>query len=90
MTVGRPKRNGGEAPSVADESGRKMPFPGAGRVCYHEKTKAMTTSAEFDMIGLGYSAVDYLGTVPHLPALDSKLEMIDFSRQGGGPVSYTH
>ena len=64
-----------------------MPFPGAGRVCYHEKTKTMTVSAKFDVIGLGYSAVDYLGTVPHLPALDSKLEMIDFSRQGGGPAA---
>ena len=41
-----------------------MPFPGAGRVCYHEKTKTMTVSAKFDIIGLGYSAVDYLGTFP--------------------------
>ena len=47
----------------------------------------MADGAKFDVIGLGYSAVDYLGIVPHLPDLDSKLEMVEFSRQGGGPAA---
>jgi len=41
----------------------------------------------FDVIGLGYSAVDYLGIVPYLPESDTKLLMEDFSRQGGGPTA---
>jgi len=38
----------------------------------------------FDIIGLGYSAVDYLGVVPHMPEMDTKLEIECFTRQGGG------
>lgn len=41
----------------------------------------------FDVIGLGYSAVDYIGIVPHMPELDMKMEMAEFLRQGGGPVA---
>lgn len=41
----------------------------------------------FDVIGLGYSAVDYMGVVPHLPELDTKLLLDEFSRQGGGPTA---
>ncbi|MDO8684047.1 MAG: PfkB family carbohydrate kinase [Armatimonadota bacterium] len=41
----------------------------------------------FDVIGLGYSAIDYLGVVPFYPGLDDKVQMLDFSKQGGGPVA---
>lgn len=41
----------------------------------------------FDVIGLGYSATDYLGIVPYMPELDTKLEMMEFSKQGGGPAA---
>lgn len=41
----------------------------------------------FDVITLGYSAVDYLGIVPHLPEIDTKILMEDFTRQGGGPAA---
>ncbi|MDO8585670.1 MAG: PfkB family carbohydrate kinase [Armatimonadota bacterium] len=41
----------------------------------------------FDVIGIGYAAVDYLGVVPHYPELDEKVRMVDFARQGGGPVA---
>lgn len=41
----------------------------------------------FDIIGLGFSAVDYIGVVPHLPESDSKLLLEDFTRQGGGPAA---
>lgn len=41
----------------------------------------------FDVISLGYSAVDYIGIVPHLPEIDTKILMEDFTRQGGGPAA---
>lgn len=41
----------------------------------------------FDVIGLGYSAMDYLAVVPRMPELDTKLEVMEFSRQGGGPAA---
>lgn len=43
--------------------------------------------ARFDVISLGYSTVDFIGLIPHLPELDSKLEMSEFLRQGGGPAA---
>lgn len=47
----------------------------------------MPPQPRFDIICLGHSAVDYLAVVPHMPALDSKMEMLDFSIQGGGPAA---
>ncbi len=41
----------------------------------------------FDVIGLGYSTVDYIGVVPHMPESDSKLLLDEFTRQGGGPAA---
>lgn len=42
---------------------------------------------KFDVVGLGYTALDYLGIVPHLPAENRKLELLDFHVQGGGPTA---
>lgn len=41
----------------------------------------------FDVIGLGYSNVDYLGVIPNMPELDTKMLLEEFSRQGGGPAA---
>ncbi len=41
----------------------------------------------FDVVGVGYTALDYLGIVPHLPREDTKLEVRDFTIQGGGPTA---
>ncbi len=41
----------------------------------------------FDVVGVGYTAYDYLGIVPHLPEPDTKLEVRELLEQGGGPVS---
>jgi len=41
----------------------------------------------FDVVGVGYTAYDYLGIVPRLPEPDSKLEVPELLEQGGGPVS---
>ncbi|MBN1503582.1 MAG: ribokinase, partial [Candidatus Eisenbacteria bacterium] len=51
---------------------------------------AAQSSAErprFDVVGLGYTATDYLAVVPRLPELDTKLEADRLSVQGGGPVA---
>ena len=41
----------------------------------------------FDAISIGYTALDYLGIVPHFPRENHKLEMIRFAVQGGGPAA---
>lgn len=38
----------------------------------------------YDIIGLGYSATDYLGIVLEYPELDAKTELEEFTTQGGG------
>ena len=40
-----------------------------------------------DVVGLGYTATDYLSIVPRLPEPDTKLEALCLSIQGGGPVA---
>lgn len=40
-----------------------------------------------DVVGLGFTTLDHLGIVPHLPGLDEGQPMSAFSRQGGGPVA---
>ena len=41
----------------------------------------------FDVIGVGTAVVDYLGVVPHYPEMDSQIELMEFSKQGGGNVA---
>ena len=41
----------------------------------------------YDAIGIGYAAVDYLGVVPDYPSLDEKVQMLELSKQGGGPAA---
>jgi sulfofructose kinase len=41
---------------------------------------------EFDCIGFGMNAVDYLSILDPYPNLDEKVEVIESSLQGGGPV----
>lgn len=41
---------------------------------------------EFDCIGFGMNAVDYLSVLDPYPNLDEKVEVIESSVQGGGPV----
>jgi len=40
----------------------------------------------YDAVGCGYACLDYLGTVPHLPELNTKLDLSSLTIQGGGPV----
>jgi ribokinase len=40
-----------------------------------------------DVAGLGYTALDYLGIVSHVPEKNRKLELLDFHVQGGGPTA---
>jgi sulfofructose kinase len=41
---------------------------------------------EYDVVGQGICAVDYLCRLPRYPELDQKTELLEFSMQGGGPV----
>ena len=41
----------------------------------------------FDVVGFGLNSVDHLCVVPHFPRYDTKLRMLDFSRQGGGQAA---
>jgi len=43
--------------------------------------------SNYDCLGFGICAADYLCLVPRYPALDEKTEAVEFSRQGGGPVA---
>ena len=40
-----------------------------------------------DVIGLGFSSLDYVGIVSHLPSLDQGVHVSDLTTQGGGPVA---
>ena len=41
----------------------------------------------FDVVGLGLNAVDFLCVIPKFPAFDSKTEILDYEKQGGGQVA---
>jgi len=41
----------------------------------------------FDVVGMGLNSVDFLTVVPEFPAPNSKIKMLQFSKQGGGQVA---
>jgi len=41
----------------------------------------------FDVVGMGLNAVDFLCVVPHFPKFDTKLTILEYSKQGGGQVA---
>jgi len=41
----------------------------------------------FDVVGMGLNSVDFLTLVPEFPAPNSKMKMLQFSKQGGGQVA---
>jgi len=41
----------------------------------------------FDVVGVGYTALDYLAVVPRFPEENRKLEIEEFVVQGGGPTA---
>ena len=41
----------------------------------------------FDVVGMGLNSVDFLCMVPEFPAPNSKMQMLQFSKQGGGQVA---
>lgn len=43
--------------------------------------------SSFDVVGLGFSSLDTVGLVPHLPQLDEGAPLLGITRQGGGPVA---
>jgi len=49
----------------------------------------LVSDKEFDIVGFGTNAVDFLIRVPHHPAFNSKVELIDYSQAGGGEIAST-
>jgi sugar/nucleoside kinase (ribokinase family) len=47
----------------------------------------MQSQPNWDVVGVGLNAVDFLCVVPHLPAFDTKLRMSRFRLAGGGQVA---
>jgi sugar/nucleoside kinase (ribokinase family) len=41
----------------------------------------------FDVVGMGLNSVDFLCLVPEFPILNSKVRILQFSKQGGGQVA---
>src|SRR4030042_4312240 len=41
----------------------------------------------FDVVGMGLNSVDFLCVVPEFPSLNSKMNILGFSKQGGGQVA---
>ncbi len=49
----------------------------------------LRSDAQFDCVGFGTNAVDFLIEVPHYPAYDSKVELTNYVRAAGGEVATT-
>jgi len=43
--------------------------------------------AEFDVVGFGTNAVDFLIQVPHYPQFNSKIELTDYIQAAGGEIA---
>ena len=41
----------------------------------------------FDVVGMGLNSVDLIAVIPEFPTLNSKMEITQFSKQGGGQVA---
>jgi sugar/nucleoside kinase (ribokinase family) len=41
----------------------------------------------FDVVGMGLNSVDFISVVPEFPPPNSKMKMLQFSKQGGGQVA---
>jgi sugar/nucleoside kinase (ribokinase family) len=50
---------------------------------------ALPKNKQFDVVGFGTNAVDFLIQVPTFPAYSSKIELSDYTRAAGGEVATT-
>lgn len=48
---------------------------------------SLPANKPFDVVGMGLNSVDFLTVLPEFPAPNSKMKMLDFSKQGGGQVA---
>lgn len=48
---------------------------------------SLPQNKEFDVVGFGTNAVDYLIQVPEYPTFNSKIELTDYTRAAGGEVA---
>ena len=47
----------------------------------------LPTDKPYEVVGMGLNSVDFLSVVPEFPTLNSKMEILRFSKQGGGQVA---
>ncbi|MGI8812761.1 MAG: carbohydrate kinase family protein [Pyrinomonadaceae bacterium] len=50
---------------------------------------SVIASADFDVVGFGTNAVDFLIQVPNYPEFNSKVELVDYEQAAGGEVATT-
>jgi sugar/nucleoside kinase (ribokinase family) len=48
---------------------------------------SLSKDKPFEVVGMGLNSVDFLCVVPQFPTLNSKTEILHFSKQGGGQVA---
>jgi len=48
---------------------------------------AFPNDKRFDVVGMGLNSVDFLAVVPEFPSSNSKMQILQFSKQGGGQVA---
>ncbi|MDO9351499.1 MAG: PfkB family carbohydrate kinase, partial [Deltaproteobacteria bacterium] len=41
----------------------------------------------FEVVGMGLNSVDMIGLVSQFPSINSKMKLLQFSKQGGGQVA---
>ncbi|MCU0238816.1 MAG: hypothetical protein MUC29_05185, partial [Pyrinomonadaceae bacterium] len=49
----------------------------------------LAENREFDAVGFGTNAVDFLIVVPEYPQFDSKVELVDYQQLAGGEIAST-
>jgi sulfofructose kinase len=52
-----------------------------------ERQRTEVRPGALDVTGVGYTCMDFLATVPGMPAINTKMEMEAFHIQGGGPTA---
>lgn len=47
----------------------------------------LSANKPFDVVGMGLNSVDFICVVPEFPKINSKVKILQFSKQGGGQVA---
>lgn len=81
------RSRGGYRNDRRDRRDRDENRDGMGR--HEEGDGARPPRFRFDVVGMGYTAADFLGVAPSFPPAGSNVELTSFYRQGAGPTATT-